>query len=65
MTGTDAILGAVVAIGLVACSIGVLALISIDTLRMRIEGGLCIVVGVACIVAGNLDVINTSWIIAQ
>jgi hypothetical protein len=58
MTAADAVLGAVVAIGLVACSIGVLALISIDTLRMRIEGGLCIVVGIACIVAGNLDAIG-------
>jgi hypothetical protein len=55
MTGTDAILGSVVAIGLVASSIGVLALISVDALRTRIEGGLCIAVGIACIVAGNLD----------
>lgn len=58
MTVTDLVLAGTVAIGLVASSIGVLALISLDTLRMRVEGGLCIAVGVACIVAGNLDAIG-------
>lgn len=58
MTIVDVVLGAVVALGLVASSIGVLTLISIDTLRMRIEGGLCIAIGIACVVAGNLDALG-------
>lgn len=58
MTVTDVVLAGAVAIGLIASSIGLLALISLDTLRMRMEGGLCIAAGIACIIAGNLDAIG-------
>lgn len=48
------------AVGLVASSIGILAVIAVEDMRIRIEGGMTVAVGVACIVVSNLDSIAPS-----
>lgn len=56
MTAADLILCAVVATGLVASSIGVLAVVSVRETAVRAQGALCVALGVACVVVGNLPI---------
>lgn len=48
------------AIGIVASSIGVLAVMAVDDLRIRLEGGLAVALGVGCVIISNLDFVDPS-----
>lgn len=56
MNAADLILCAVVATGLIASSIGIQAVISVRETAIRAQGALCIALGIACVVVGNLPV---------
>jgi uncharacterized protein YjeT (DUF2065 family) len=45
--------GIAMLIGFAAASVGILAVLSAPSMRLRIEGGVCVAVGVACLVAAS------------
>lgn len=63
MTVDDMLLTGVVALGLATSSIGVLGVLVMDDIRERAQGALCVVLGVACVVMGNLDAIGAGWVL--
>jgi hypothetical protein len=63
VSALDAACTAAVDVGLVCASIGALAIVSDGSMRMRLEGALCILVGTASIVAGNVDALRMVGIV--
>lgn len=52
-------LAIVVAIGLLAASIGVIAVLNDKRTWVRAEGSACILVGTLCVIAANMDGVKT------